>query len=250
MLSEIIRQSLITPFQGILKGAGLPLLSILYLSVIFYQMDILLKIYLIILSISFLSSLLLIFRKIEFRFLRFFAPFLLLTLVIEIIGAILRKSAYNQVYNIFFVIEFNFYFFILIHFARSKRIQKILAIVMVVYTILSVLNFVFIQGLTYVTYTTCLGAFLIVIFCIYLFNEIFKGETLIFGNPKFWICLGLIIFYACTLPIMAGIYVMLSIPQEEWKFVGVAHILANYFLYTCFTIAFIFGAFTKKSALN
>lgn len=115
------------------------------------------------------------------------------------------------------------------------------------YTFFSIINFVFIQGITYPTYNNNLGAILIVVFCVFCFNEIFKTKSFVFKYPGFWVCTGLLVFYACTFPIWAGIQIMADIPPEELEILAYPLLLANWILYSCFTVALLIGAFPPKA---
>lgn len=143
-----------------------------------------------------------------------------MTLIIETTASILGGSLeFNKVYSILWVLELLFYFSIFHKVIKNRLIRKVLVP----------------------------GGLFIIGFCIYCFNEQFK--TIAFSeivvNPAFWICMGSLIFYACTFPIWAGTYVLLNVPEKEWVILSIVLDVANIILYSTFTMAFfcerIFG---------
>lgn len=210
-------------------------------------------VYFSILSISFICSLTIYFRKSKHTYLRFFPPFLLLTLIIETIALTQgASSALNKVYSVFCIITFIFYFFFFHRVIRSKLVKKVLIAILIGYVIFAVINLAFIQGLIYSFYNYNLAAIFIIGFCIYCFNEQFKTTTIstIIANPAFWICIGSLIFYACTFPIWAGTYVLLNVPEKEWVILSFVLDVANIILYSTFTMAFFCEVIFRKDKVN
>ncbi len=101
------------------------------------------------------------------------------------------------------------------------------------------------------TMTYCLGCLLIVIFCIYYFWELFQAPNSInlTRQPAFWICSGLLFYYACTFPI----YGMLNFIDPAHPDMSLANKLVTMstfiyiFLFLSFTIAFLCRLKTRKS---
>src|SRR6266700_8105039 len=91
-------------------------------------MSLALYFYYVILILCFLAGLTVYFRKAVPVYLKFFPPFLLLTIIIEIIARIMaiRYGANQSLYSFFEVFEFAFYFFVLHYIIRSKRGGKII----------------------------------------------------------------------------------------------------------------------------
>lgn len=210
---------------------------------------ILFNIYLVLLFVSLLCSTTVYFRKTAFSYLKLFPPFLLLTLIIETIASKTGGTReYNKVYNIFFIVEVVFYFSIFHRVIRNRLVKKALIPILVGYTAFAIINLSFIQGIEYAPYNFNLGALLIVGFCIFCFNELFKATTFleIMANPLFWICIGVLIFYACTFPIWAGTYVLLKVPEEEWKILAIVLDIANMILYSSITMAFFCEVIFKR----
>ena len=99
--------------------------------------------------------------------------------------------------------------------------------------------------------TNSLGSLLVVAACIYYFWELFQQSTYIkLGRePAFWICSGLLFYYACSFPI----YGLINFITTE---IGIIKVLAiildsvNIFLYLSFIIAFLCRLKIKKSLLS
>ena len=137
-----------------------------------------LPVYIYFVTASFIASLSVFFiHKNKFPFLKYFTPFLFLTLMAETYGSYLSFIHKTNVwlYNFFSIFEFGFYFFIISLFIRNARMQKIIRISIVIYITSAVINILFIQGMkTFHTITYSLGCLLIVTFCIYYFLELFQ----------------------------------------------------------------------------
>lgn len=207
-------------------------------------------IYLILIFTSFLCSVTVYFRKTNFGYLKFFSPFLLATLIIEILGSFKGGNAeFNKVYSVFTIIEVVFYLSILYRVTRDQLMKKALIIATIAYPPLAILNIAFIQSLSYSPNNSMLGSLLIVGFCIYCFNELFKAVSLleIVRNPAFWICIGLVLFYSCTFPIWAGIELLKNLPGETMGILALVLYVSNLILYSSFSMAFLCEVIFRRS---
>ncbi len=194
---------------------------------------------------SFLASLIIYFRPVwTHRYLLFFPPFLLATVVIEAWGSYQYSRGQNNlaVYNFFTVIEFCFYLWALATIIHNNFARRVIYILMVAYAVASTVNILFYQGLhTFHTITYALGCLLIAGVCVYYFLELFRLPKSIglINNPAFWICSGLLFYYCCGFPLFALINQWQEIsPLIVESFVSIVTIL-NIFLYSLFTIAFL-----------
>ena len=129
--------------------------------------------------IAFLTSLSLYFRKQVPAYLKFFPPFLLITVIIEIIGALFRlkyREAMFLMFNYFSVFEFIFYYFVSYHLIYNVRIKKVIFFTGVLYPIIAAINLL--QETNKIHSTTySLGAILLVCFCLCYFYEFFKSSV-------------------------------------------------------------------------
>jgi hypothetical protein len=203
-----------------------------------------LKLYMLFIAISFLVGLsIYFFRKNVPEYLKLLPPFLLLTLLVELLGAYLASVNKNNLllYNLFTVFSICFYLFIIKKIINNIKVKKIINIATALYAVIALVNIFYIQGVnTFHTVTFALGCLLLVVFCIYYFFELFtfpKSMDLK-KNPAFWICCGLLFFYACSLPLYGFINFWMKFKFIVANFLTIITIL-NLFLYTLFTIAFL-----------
>lgn len=179
-------------------------------------------------------------------YLKLFPPFLLLTVIVEGIGAYLLYVRKNNLtlYNFFTTFEFCFYLTIISMIVINKRVKQIIWITIVLYALAAVINIVFIQTMKqFHTVTYSLGCLLVVAFCVYYFLELFRfpRSVKLFNMPAFWICTALLFFYCCTFPLYGlNNYWMTSgisrlVLQNFTKIISIL----NVFLYSLFTIAFL-----------
>jgi hypothetical protein len=203
-----------------------------------------LPLYVYFIAVSLLASLTIYSRREEFffRYLKFFPPFLFLTLAAEVIGSTMSELGHNNVllYNLFSVFEFCFYLLPIATVLQKKTIRRVIGITTILYAIIALLNITFVQKNTLHTTTYALGCLLIVAFCIYYFLELFrlpKSVNLI-NSPAFWICSGLLFFYCCSFPLFGFINSWAKIRLMVKNFTSIIAIL-NIFLYLLFTIAFL-----------
>lgn len=177
-------------------------------------------------------------------YLKLFPPFLLLTVLIELLGFHLRSTRQSNVllYNFFSLFEFCFYLVIISLVIRSTVMKRTIMIVIALYTLTATINILFIQKIkTFHTMTYALGCLIVVTFCVYFFLELFRQpkSVKLASNPAFWICSGLLFFYCCGFPLYALINQWGSISKLVFRnFVQIVTLL-NVFLYSLFTIAFL-----------
>lgn len=195
--------------------------------------------------VCFVISLSLFFKvKQEHKVIRFFPPFIFLTLVAEVWGDYLWQIGRNNVpyYNLFSTFEIAFYLYFLGRTQRRDRIRKVIYLSIPVYLVFAVLNIFFYQGInTFHTISFSVGSLLIVFYCILYFLDLLRrppSEDLI-TNPIFWICSGLLFFYSCGFPLYGLVNVWADIApiliDNLSRFINIL----NIFLYTLFTISFI-----------
>lgn len=212
-----------------------------------------LNLYFYFIVLSFIASL---FAKSDRRhpYLKLFPPFLLLTLIVELIGSYLQFIGTNNnfLYSFFTVVEFCFYMFLISLIIASINAKKIIRVGSIAYALVSICNILFFQGLLmFHTITYSLGCLVIVAVCIYYFFELFRASKAIklSADPAFWICSGLLFFYCCGFPLYAFIN---SLGKVEWIKANFNNIivLLNIFLYSLFTIAFLCNRTPKHISLS
>lgn len=185
-------------------------------------------------------------------YLKFFPPFLLLTIGIEYTGHYLRSVGQNNIslYNFFTVFEFVFYMILISIILRNIKAKKVIRISAFAYAAISISNILFFQGMkTFHTITYSLGCLLIVAVCIYYFLELFRSprSVSLMSDPAFWICSGLLFFYCCGFPLYAFINFWAKVKWMAINFQKIVGIL-NIFLYSLFTIAFLCSKIRRSTS--
>jgi len=212
-------------------------------------------IFIIILGISFVTSLTAFFQRDTRGYLRLFPFFLLLTMSMETFAFTnLQTRGMRKIivilYNFFTSFEFLFYMYVLREIIQNTRAKKVVFHISWLFLLLVILNFLFVQKITSSTSITYgLGCLLIVAICIYYFYELFQlsHSVNLVRQPAFWICSGLLFFYCCSFPIYGLIIFLYGAPPIVQKNFGVILFLLNVFLYSSFTIAFLCRLRTRKS---
>src|SRR5688572_9906489 len=171
-------------------------------------------------ALSLFVSLLLYLRKDVQLYLRFFPIFLFITVVVEIIGFMLRGEglASRPMFNYFSAFEFVFYFFVLRLIIKNNRVRRIILYFTILYPIIAIVYILSRNLYDFHSLTYNIGAISVVGFCVYYFYELFKTPVInsLLKEPSFWICAGLLVYYSCTVP-LAGVinYLSPNIELEE-----------------------------------
>jgi hypothetical protein len=205
----------------------------------------LIPIYFYFIAVSFLVSLSLYSNSTpEYPSLKWWPPFLFLTLLVELAASFLYLDSKNNtfVYNFFILVEFTFYMINLSFFVRNPRAKKIIRLTIIPFTLFTVFNYLFLQGIMkFNSITYSVGSLFIVSFSIYYFFELFRSpkSVKLRTDPAFWICIGLLFFYVVLFPFYALANFSIQFPRFLMKnFQDIISIL-NCFLYTLYTIAFL-----------
>ncbi len=211
-------------------------------------------IYLLVQASSFLVCIYL-FKYLKDTLLKYFLPFLLITLTVELVGFWLTKIGIKNylLYNVFTTLEFIFYSFLFSKHLKTTLFKKLTLGFMPFYATMVFLNLQFIQGYnSFHTYTFLLGSFFIVLFCCLFFYESVLPEHLdhpLAKQPFFWVCTGLLLFYMGSVIINALFEYLRSydLQQEGKRIYGIINQSLNVVLYSAFIYAFILCRKNKKT---
>ncbi len=214
-------------------------------------------IYLLVQASSFLVCIYL-FKYLKDTLLKYFLPFLLITLTVELVGFWLTKIGIKNymLYNVFTTLEFIFYSFLFSKHLKTTLFKKLTIGFMPFYAIMVFLNLQFLQGYNnFHTYTFLLGSFFIVLFCCLFFYESVLPEHLdhpLAKQPFFWVCTGLLLFYMGSVIINALFEYLRSynLQQEGKRIYGIINQSLNVVLYSAFIYAFILCRKNKKTYLS
>lgn len=212
------------------------------------------KFYLLVQASSFLVCILL-YKTLKKSELRYFLPFLLLTLIVELVGYwfTLNDIRNYTMFNIFTTLEFVFYAFLFYNHLRTSIYRKLTLGFIPFYILMVFLNIRFVQGSqTFHSYTFLLGSFFIVLFCCLFFYESVLPEHLdnpLTKQPFFWVCTGLLLFYLGSVIINALFEYLQSFDMqaEGKKIYGIINQSLNVVLYSAFIFAFVKCRTTKKT---
>lgn len=215
------------------------------------------NIYLLVQASSFLVCIYL-FKYLKDTLLKYFLPFLLITLTVELVGFWLTKIGIKNylLYNVFTTLEFIFYSFLFSKHLKTTLFKKLTIGFIPFYAMMVFLNLQFIQGYnSFHIYTFLLGSFFIVLFCCLFFYESVLPEHLdhpLAKQPFFWVCTGLLLFYMGSVIINALFEYLRSYDlQEEGKRIyGIINQSLNVVLYSAFIYAFILCRKNKKTYLS
>ncbi len=214
-------------------------------------------IYLLVQASSFLVCIYL-FKYLKDTLLKYFLPFLLITLTVELTGFWLTRIGVKNylLYNVFTTLEFIFYSFLFSKHLKTTLFKKLTIGFIPFYAVMVFLNLQFLQGYnSFHTYTFLLGSFFIVLFCCLFFYESVLPEHLDFPlakQPFFWVCTGLLLFYMGSVIINALFEYLRSydLQQEGKRIYGIINQSLNVVLYSAFIYAFILCRKNKKTYLS
>lgn len=184
-----------------------------------------------------------------------FSIFLLVTLGVEFTGNFLSSKNISNLplYNFFTAFEFVFYIYTIRQFIHRPIAKKIFIGLMVAYFIAAMVNIFFIQGInTFHSVTYAAGCLLVVFCCAYYFIETIMQPTpvTLVRMPDFWICSGLLFFYAVSFPIYGFTNFVMSLPHALLRNFNIFIQILNIILYTMFSIAFLCRFKVTKSPLS
>jgi len=200
--------------------------------------------YTFVLTVSFVASLTVFYKPDPIdSFLKYFPPFLMTTLLVEVLGAWLNRTGRDNLllYNFFTSFEFSLYLWIISLIIINRTAKKVMRIAMVVYFLIAIINILFLQKKVFHTVTYAFGCLVIAVVCIYYFLELFRlpRSVRLSSSPAFWICSGLLFFYICGFPLFGLFNYWSGISKLVVKNFGEILTILNVFLYSLFTLAFL-----------
>ncbi len=204
------------------------------------------NLYLLVQASSFLVCLLL-YKSLKNTELKYFLPFLFITLTVELTGLWMIQHGIKNylLFNIFTTFEFIFYTFLFYKHFRKNTFKVFSLVFMPLYIISVTINIVYYQGIDkFHTYTFLIGSFFIVVFCCLFFYESVLSEYLentLTKQPFFWVCTGLLLFYLGSVIINALFEYLRTFDMqiEGKKIYGTINQSLNVILYSAFIFSFI-----------
>jgi hypothetical protein len=141
------------------------------------------------------------FRRIDSAYYPFIYN-IIIALLVEILNRILtvrgHPSAFMLLLNIFSYIDFFLFLWLFHNWGLFNRKKSTFIAIAVTFFIIWLLNNILVTGFVkHNLYFFILYSFALIFFSVNTFNKAVVHErSSIFRNPKFWICLGIIIFYS------------------------------------------------------
>jgi len=190
------------------------------------------------------------YQRIHPPLLKWFVPFLGLTLAVEIVGLITsRMNLHNLwMFNFFTCLEFEFYSYIYSRLLEDGRWLRIIRYSMIAFPVLFLVNIYVVEGFyRFHTITYRIGSVMIVCWCYLYFRQLMRspGYESIFRNPFFWVSTGLLFFYTGFFFYMSAAFILLYARVDRIVWDAISGTL-NIILYGCFLISFLCQATPKR----
>jgi len=187
--------------------------------------------------------------------LKLFPLFLLYTLMNEILAGYMvsRGEHTTLLYNIYDILEFNFYIYFFLCIVKNKKAKFFCKALLAFYFSFSLFNLLFFQGIgTYNSITYAAGCLSVVALCVYYFFELFKLKHFVnlAKEPSFWISAGLLFYFSCSFPLLTTANFIQNISEIIINSLQSLILLMNTLLYSLFTIAFLCRIRIQKYTLS
>jgi hypothetical protein len=199
------------------------------------------------------ASITLYFQSSSELYLKFFPFYILMGIIVEWVGYYFRLQNKNTTLmnNIYSVIEFVFYFFVLGSIIRNKKIKATIFYISIIYILFSGINFFFVLPI-FNSLAYSMACLLLVGFCVYYFFELFQRPkaTKLAREPSFWICTAIFFSYCCNFPVFAFLTFLLNPSAAIISSLTTILLITNIFTYSLYTIAFLCRIRINKSILS
>ena len=203
------------------------------------------NIYIIILAISFLSSLLSF--RLDYPFhLKLFSILLGLTLLTEICANYLLKWLHLEsnypIYNVYILIQNCFYAVYFVFIISSSTSKKVIIFFLILFSAFWIATTFFIlDANAWNSYATMFGDIFIVYFSVVYLYELFVSEKLVklHISPEFWIAIASVIYFSSDLPLTGMLnYMAKNYPAQTLILYNILQLL-NIIMYSIFIYAFL-----------
>ena len=183
------------------------------------------------------------YKKFKSRFVFYFACFICVSLLAELIGLYIWKIVEDNnywVFNIYTFFEFNFIALIYHTIIKDHRVVKIIKYIMISFNILYFSSFLFppIQD----KHITVLNFLLISVFSILYLRQLLNSTQIL--NYKrhlpFWITVGFLIFYLSSIPFQ---FVRENLSNRDLFFI---QMILIYIMHTCFMYGLLWSKEVSK----
>lgn len=163
------------------------------------------------------------FRKIDPSYYPFIYN-IIVALVVEVLNRILtvtgHPNAFILVLNIFSYIDFFLFLWLFHNWGLFNRKKSTFISIAVVFFIIWLLNNILVSGfIRHNLFFFIVYSFALIFFSVNTFNKAVVHErSSIFRNPKFWVCLGIIIFYSFFIVVVTtGLSLFMHNVSKEFR---------------------------------
>ena len=193
-------------------------------------------------------------RSLSKTWLRWFTPFLLFIMIVELTARYFRyelKQPNAWLFSLSIPVEYSFYAFIFWKGFSSVRLKKVAIGFIALFFLYNIYNIIFITSLKFFDMKILLlGNLTMVIFSIFYFIELYNASDIqpMFKKPSFWIFTGIMLFNAGEF-----CYNLISVLIKDDRFDATLKIFGSInnslilVLYSCFIIAFICQRISETS---
>jgi hypothetical protein len=183
-------------------------------------------------------------------YLKLFAWFVFITMVIEIAQKFFLHNYEQAFYNFYSLLEFIFLGYLLYQIVESGFIKRLILLTEYVYLPATLIDIFFIRGINHFhTITYLLGAVLLILFSVYFLYELFfkKLDVTSIKESSFCIVLGILLFHSCSAAIMLTVDFLNKFLPEEIRLLNKVMLAINLLYYSLFIIAFLCIPKLKKA---
>jgi hypothetical protein len=187
------------------------------------------------------------FSSIRNKPLKWFIPYLLFIVIIELVGNSHRvKNSWLYIFSI--PVEYFFYSFMFFSYYHNKYFKKIAKYLLFIIPLAAIINIVILNGVFDIDRNKLVagilkaGSSIIIILCCMYFIDLFKREEEInlMCHPVFWLSTGLFFFNLGELPYNLFFdYIVQHRYDQNGKLFITIHQILNYVLYTFVSIAIL-----------
>ena len=201
-------------------------------------------IYLILLIVCFVTGIICT-RRLKWTFapIKLLPWFIFLTLIVELMGWwwAVKFGNNHKVYNVYQIIHFGFFSFMLASLIGNKTVKQWLTIFSSLFIAFAILNIAFIQGMVHFnTVNYFAGTIILSFFSGYSLNELFKKaiSESPFKMPAFWIASSTLVLNSCMIPLILPATLNMHFTFAESRILFSLIMLVNYISYSMITMAF------------
>ena len=192
------------------------------------------------LFISIVVSIIL-YKRLQPKWLQHFTWFLLFTLLIQFAGfaySYYIKKSNHFIFNFYILIQFLFYFFLFYKTFEKINLKRFTVLLTLLFVLYYTYNMLFGSGFfIFSTSSNTVGSVLIIVCCLLYFVSLFMSELNLnyFRIPMFWIATGLLFYFTGnTLYLSLTGYIVKHHLDTEENFY-VLMVILNFILYGSFT---------------